>query len=449
MFRCTVCSYLHQGSEPPAVCPVCGVGPDLFEPCGEAAAAVAAGRARDGVRLVILGAGAAGCAAAEAARRQDPSAAIALVGAEPGLPYRRVDLTRLLAGAVLEGSLPLHPPGWFADRGIERLHARAVGLDLAGGRVALGDGRGLPFDALVLATGAHAIVPPIPGVTREGVAVLRSLDDARRLLRALRPGRPVAVIGGGLLGMEAAAGLARRGVEVTVLESQGWLLPRQLPEPAGRLLADHLARLGVEVRCGVRVEALAGDEDLQAVRLAGGIEIPADVALLCAGVRPNAGLAARAGLAVDRGVRVDEGMRTSHPAVWAAGDVAEHGGRIPGLWTVAEDQGRVAGGAAAGGAARFLAPAPIATLKVLDLAVTSLGDVEGAGADVLEEQAGGRYLRLVARGGGLVGGCLVGHADLVGPLGQAVREGRRAASLADLRAGLAENGPTGGAAAPR
>jgi nitrite reductase (NADH) large subunit len=432
MFRCTVCAYVHEGPEPPATCPVCGVGPELFEPVGGSAVPATPSALRDGPRIVVLGAGIAGCAAAEAARAQDPTATITLVGAEEGLPYRRIDLTRLLAGRVSERDLVLHDRVWFERQGIDLVNGRARHVELEARRVLLGTGRALSFERLVLATGAHAFVPPWPGIWRVGVSALRDLATARRVLGLASPGVRAVVVGGGLLGLEAAAGLAARGLAVTVLEGHAWLLPRQLPEPAGAVLAEHLGALGVAVRCGVQVRELAGDEEVRAVILTDGTAVQAELVLVAVGVRPNLNLAADAGIAVGRALQVDPSMRTSHPRVWAAGDLVEVAGQAWGLWAVAQEQGRVAGIGAAGGEARFDPPTSVTTLKVLDLAVTSVGDLSGEGAVLHEERGAGRYLRVVAREGRLVGACLVGHPDLAGPLTAAVRERRSVTSATSL-----------------
>ncbi len=422
-FRCTVCGYLHEGAEPPSVCPICGVGPELFEATD--GAAPTPGIERDGARVVVLGAGAAGCQAAEQARATAADARIVLVNGEPGLPYVRTDLTRLLAGEVGRAQLGLCDDAWYRDQGVEALHGRARKIDRQAQELQLADGQRLGWDRLVLATGAHAFVPPITGVTRGGVQALRSLDDAQRLLAEARAGLRCVVVGGGLLGLENAGALARRGVLVTVVEGQPWLLPRQLTEPAGRLLESHLRALGIELRTAARVDAILGDEDVFAVRLAGGEEIAADRVVLSAGVRPNLELARQAGLAVGRGVRVDARMATSDERIFAAGDVAEFREQLYGIWPLALEQGRVAGICAAGGSASFESPPPATALKVLDLAVASIGEphAEGVGVVAFEHSTGASYLRLVSRGGRLVGACLLGDIAPLGAIRRAMEAG--------------------------
>lgn len=435
-WRCTVCGYVHMGGAPPDVCPVCGVGPELFEPVGEPEGATGAGDgelATAGWRVVIVGAGVAGCQAASSARQLDPLAKIILVSSEPGLPYRRIDLTRLLAGQVRDEAMVMHDDAFFTEQRVERVLGRARSIDLEGRSLGLTDGRRLSYDRLILANGAHPFVPPIPGVHRDGVTVMRTLDQARRVLQRCRPGGRVVVIGGGLLGIETAVGLASRGSNVALVEGQPWLLPRQLTQTAGQLLEGKLRSLGVAVHCGAKVSGILGDEAVYAVGVHDAAELPAEQVILSVGIRANSELASRAGLEVGpRGVLVDARLVSSDPHVLAAGDVAECMGQSFGLWPIAQEQGRVAGIVSAGGEASFEAPPTATMLKVLDLPVASIGEVHASGPDVevYEDQGPQRYVRLASREGRLVGACLYGDIALAGPVRRAIESGRTIAELA-------------------
>jgi len=439
-WRCTVCAYVHEGPSAPDSCPVCGVGPELFEAMGSPAQATSPASvvppvttpADDAWRIVIVGAGVAGCQAAASAREQAPLARITLVSGEPGLPYRRIDLTRLLADQVRDEDMVMHEESFFTQQRIERLVGLARVIDLEGHTLRLTDGRSLAYDRLILANGAHAFTPPILGAQRDGVTVLRSLDQARRILQRCRQGGHVVVIGGGLLGLETAVGLASRGSRVAVVEGQPWLLPRQLTQPAARLLEARLRRLGVDVYCGASVSGILGDEQVYAVALEGAAEIPAEQVIISTGIRANAELASRSGLEVGRGVQVDARMVSSDPKVLAAGDVAECEGHSFGLWPIAQEQGRVAGITATGGEAAFVAPPAATMLKVLDVPVASFGEVHADGPDVeiYEDQGPERYVRLAARDGRLVGACLFGDLALAGAVRRAIQSGQTIADLA-------------------
>ncbi len=432
VWRCTVCSYVHQGVAPPEACVVCGVGPELFEPVGPPA--VLQGElASAGWKVVIVGAGVAGCQAAASVRETDPLASITVLSSEPGPPYRRIDLTRLLAGQVRDEAMVMYEEAFFTEQRVARVLGQARSIDLEGQSVGLSDGRRLPYDRLILANGAHAFVPPIPGVHRDGVTVLRTLDQARRVLQRCRTGGRIVVIGGGLLGLEAAVGLASCGSRVAVVEGEPWLLPRQLTQAAAQLLERKLRSQGVQVFCGARVTGILGDEAVYAVALAEGPELPAEQVILSTGIRANSELAARAGLEVGpRGISVDERLISSDPHVLAAGDVAECSGQSFGLWPIAQDQGRVAGIVAAGGQAAFVAPPTATMLKVLDLPVASIGEVHaaGPGVEIYEDQGPQRYVRVAARDGRIVGACLYGDITLAGPVRRAIESGRTVAELA-------------------
>ena len=432
-WRCTVCNHVHLGDEPPDRCPVCGVGRELFEPEEEQGDA----DPQHERQVVILGAGIAGLTAAEHARETAPGADITLVSGEAGLPYYRLNLTRLLAGEVSEQSLVMRDQAWFEEREIKLVHGMATRILPRRGLVNLDSGQELPYDRLVLATGAHAFVPPVPGAELPGVLSFRTLEDARAIVQQRRDGGACVLVGGGLLGLETAGALRRQGMEVTVVEGAPTLLPRQLARPAALLLQQHLESLGIAVRCDVRVEELYGQQQVQGVRLAGGDELPGSLVVLSTGVRPNSHLARKCGLTVETGVVVDDQMVTTDPAILAAGDVAQHRGVLFGIWPTSFAQGRVAGINAAGGEAVFPGLPPSHKLKVLDVDLYSIGEIrpEDGSYSVHEHQHDGEYRRLVCRDGKLVGAVLYGDTCLAGDVRQAVESGvqiRQVAALAGL-----------------
>jgi len=447
-WRCLVCHYVLSGPRPLEPCPICGAQKDRFEPLA-ANQGVQAGSPRSG-QVVVVGGGIAGLAAVEAARKAAPQAQVALVCKETELPYYRLNLTRYLAGEVKREELPVHPESWYAEQRIELLRgAEAVRLDLDSLAVELRGGRRLPFERLVLTSGAHAFVPPLPGAQREGVTGLRTVSDADRILAAAQPGCRCVCVGGGLLGLETAAGLARRGADVAVLESFPHLMPSQLDAKAGALLAAHLARLGVKLRLAVHVKELVGDERVAGVLLQeGGAALPADLVVLATGVRPNSYLARQAGLSVQKGMVVDNWLRTSHPRVFAAGDAAEHLGVLYGNWFVAQYQGNIAGLNAAGLNVEFGGVPRSHTLKVVGLDTFSIGQFtpqDGSYTVVASEEDGG-YQSFVFHDSRLVGANLAGNTALASALKKAI-EGKSdfsallakhatAAGIAEYLAGL-------------
>jgi len=437
-WKCEVCGYVHRGPEAPEHCPVCGVGREMFSPfvvaealpAGEPALATSS----EPRRLVVLGAGVAGLTAAEEARRRAPKADITLVSKEDGLPYFRLNLTRLLADEIAAQDLQMQPAAWFAEQRVELIHDTAAGIDRQKRQVQLESGRTLEYDRLVIATGAHPFVPPMVGATRTGVSALRTRADVQALLERGKPGGRAVCLGGGVLGLEAAGALQRRGMAVTVLEGFDWLLPRQLAEPAGRMLQREVERLGITVRCGARTEELLGDEEVRGVRLAGGEEIPANLVVLATGVRPNSYLGRLCGLEVGRGIVVDDHMATSDPLVLAAGDVAEHRGVVYGLWPHAFAQGLVAGANAAGALLEFHGLPPSNRLKVLGVELFSIGRFLPLDASylVLEQQREQTYLRLVAHDGRLVGANLFGDTALAGSLKTWIEAGTQLAEIDEI-----------------
>jgi len=391
----------------------------------------------DARRIVIVGGGIAGLTGAEYARRTSNTAQITLiVHPDEGLPYYRLNLTRLVAGEMVEANLPLKDPEFYTAQRIEVRAATAASVDNEAKQLHLADGNVLAYDRLVLATGAVPFVPPWPGSNLPGVCALRTRADAQALIAKLPAGRRCICIGGGLLGLEAAFGLARRGVYVTVLEAAPTLLARQLVAPAGKLLEQHLGGLGLQCRCGVAVQHIDGPTTATGVTLATGETLKADVVLVAAGIRPDLRLAKTAELHCNKGLVVDDRGVTSDTDILAAGDCTEHRGNLYGLWSAAYAQGLVAGCNAAGGNESLQTLTPSSRLKVVDLSVLSIGEFAATPSpqDVVERALGPSYIRLVRRDGRLVGANLVGDTGLDLAVTSAMDTAQPLTNFADLSA---------------
>lgn len=364
---------------------------------------------------VIAGAGLAAVEAAGALRQTDPETRILLVGDEAHPFYSRIRLPEFVSGAVGADRLVVKKPEWYDERRIElRLGVRVDSVDAKARTLALADGSSLKYDQLLLATGARCFVPPVPGADQDGVVAVRTLDDAAVLRERCGDGTEVVAVGGGLLGLEMAVALASRGARVTVVEVFDWLLPRQLDPAGGGVLRDLLEAKGLAFRTGASVTAIAGEGSVRAVRLKGGDELPADLVVISAGVRPRAELAVTAGCAVDKGIVVDDRMATDVEGIFAAGDCSQHHGQLYGIWPAAEQQGKVAGIVMGGGEARYSGTVRSNRLKVTGIDVLTLGDHDPDGTRRSEVTRGsGTYRKLVRDDAGrLLGAVLVG--DLTG-----------------------------------
>lgn len=420
---CPVCGYIHYGSEPPDECPVCGTPKELFQPYKEEKQTSTP--AADIIKCVIVGAGIAGVSAAESLHKTNPTAEILLLSEDSIPPYYRMNLTRYLAGDVAAESLPLLPEGWYAENGITlRLNETLTTINTETKKISLQSGELVDFDKLILTTGATPFVPPFPGVNKKKITALRTKQDADFILRTCQPGENVVCIGGGILGLENAGGLARRGVHVTVVEDQPWLLSRQLNHKAAMVFEEYIKSLGITPRTAVKTQELVGGEAVNGVLLNTGEILPATVVMISTGVRSNISIARTAGLNVNMGILVNDFMQTSHPDVFAAGDVAEHKGIVYGTWAPALAEGLIAGSSAGGGNAVFTGLPRSNVLKVLGIDLYSIGPTTpGDQADMLvEEQSENRYYSFIFRGNLLTGSILLGDTNLSGKVKKVIED---------------------------
>jgi len=363
--------------------------------------------------LVVIGNGmAAARFADELSKRALGRYAIAVVGEEPRLAYNRVLLSSVLAGEVASSEIELKPQAWWRDRGITlRYGCRATAIDPQARTVALADGRSLPFSRLVLATGSLPIRPQIPGMGLPGVITFRDINDIWTIWHRAGAGDRVVVIGGGLLGLEAAYGLAKAGARVTVLHLMDRLMERQLDAQAARMLQRAVERKGIEIVLEADTAEISGAHRVEGVTLKDGRTIAADAVVVAIGIRANADLARDAGIAVKRGIVVDDALETSSAGIHAIGECAEHRGICYGLVEPAHEQARVLADRLAGRDVHYAGSVLATNLKVSGVNVFSAGDFLGADGTeeiLLSDPGLGVYKKLVIADGRLVGAVLFG-----------------------------------------
>ncbi len=388
--------------------------------------------------LIVIGNGMAGCRAVEELIARDPARyRVTIFGAEPRVNYNRIMLSPVLAGEKTFEEIVLNGHDWYAEHGVTLLSGDPViAIDRDARTVTSRSGLTLHYDRLLIATGSDPFIIPVPGHDLPGVVSFRDMNDVEAMLAAADRGGSAVVIGGGLLGLEAAHGLSLRGMKVTVLHLMPTLMERQLDEAAGWLLKTALEARGQTVLTGADTAAIVGDGRVEGVRLKDGTEIAADLVVMAVGIRPSVALARTAGIEVGRGIKVDDHMVTSDPAILAVGECVEHDGQVYGLVAPLWDMCRALADGLVEAPSGYC-PAPTSTkLKVAGLDVFSAGDFsggEGTEDIVLRDAARGIYKRVVVRDDRVVGAVLYGdtadgnwYFDLL----------KRGESVADIRDAL-------------
>ena len=364
--------------------------------------------------LIVIGNGmAAARFVDELAQRALGRYAVAVIGEEPRLAYNRVLLSALLADEVDFDDIELKPARWWRDRGVTlRYGERATQVDAAARNVTLAGGTQLAFSKLVFATGSQPVKPDIPGMDLPGVLTFRDVDDVNAIAATKAAGARVVVIGGGLLGLEAAYGLAKAGARVTLLHLMDRLMERQLDQRAALMLKRAVEAKGIAVRLQAQTARIAGSGGVEAVELRDGTTIAADTVVVAVGIRANIGLARAAGLEVGRGIVVDDHLETSTAGVHAIGECAEHRGCCYGLVEPAYEQAQLLARRLAGERASYPGSVLATNLKVSGVNVFSAGDFLAATDEaeeiVFSDPAVGIYKKLIIAHDRLVGAVLFG-----------------------------------------
>jgi len=371
------------------------------------------------LRLVMVGNGMAGVRTLEELLKLAPDLYdITVFGAEPHPNYNRIMLSPVLAGEQSFEDIILNDLDWYRDNGVT-LHAgrRVVEIDRRRCRVIADDGTVASYDRLLLATGSSPFILPVPGNRLAGVIGYRDITDTELMVSAASSKRHAVVIGGGLLGLEAANGLKQRGMDVTVVHIGKGLLDRQLDATAAAMLQSSLESRGIRFQLSEVTQELVdgGQGQVVAVRLESGLQLPADLVVMAAGVRPRTELAEHAGLACDRGILVSDTLQTYDPKIYAIGECANHRGIAYGLVAPLYEQARVcANHLAMLGYGRYLGSVTATKLKVTGIDLFSAGDFKGSDDSeiiTLSDPPLGIYKKLVIRDNALVGACLYGETQ--------------------------------------
>lgn len=431
LVKCVICGAIFDASI--TVCPVCGAGEESFVPYEEEAKHTG----MDSNRIyVILGGGAAAVSAAEAIRQRDTTGNIVMFSKESELPYNRPMLTKALLADFSSTQIAIHPQSWFDENKIQYINQALIEkMDTGSKTITLKDGRAFSYDKCIYALGASCFIPPIEGSQDDRVKTIRTLSDVAAIQDLIRDKKRAVLIGGGVLGLEAAWELSKAGKDVTVLEAMDRLMPRQLDSQASQMVKESAEKHGLHMMTGVKITKITAEGDERIVHTETG-DYPCDLVIISAGVRANVALAKDAGIECDRAVVVNAKMETNAADVYACGDCAQYNGINYALWSQALEEGRVAGANAAGDALEYEPEAPALTFFGLDTPLFAAGDLGGK-ADMqyktleIKDASRGTYRKAYFLNSRLCGVVLVGDTSKMRELGTAVKEH---ASFADTSA---------------
>jgi nitrite reductase (NADH) large subunit len=367
-------------------------------------------------KLVIIGNGMAPGRMLENLLEASPDAyEVTIFNAEPRVNYDRIMLSPVLSGEKSFEEIVIHGDGWYIQHGITLYKGCKIkSIDRQAKTVTSDTGIIADYDKLVIATGSVPFIIPVPGHDMAGVLTYRDLDDVNAMMIAAKSRGNAVVIGGGLLGLEAAAGLAEQGMKVTVIHIMPTLMERQLDPAAGHLLKKAVEERGITVLNGANTKAILGTSRVEGVELADGTIVPADIVIMAVGIRPNAALGKEAGLQTNRGIVVDDQMRTSDPDIFALGECGEHRGMVYGLVAPLYEMAGILAKTLTGEAAAYAGSVTATKLKVTGINLFSAGDfAEGEDREeiVLRDASSGVYKRLVLKDNKIVGAVLYGETS--------------------------------------
>ncbi|WP_010237410.1 FprA family A-type flavoprotein [Clostridium arbusti] len=424
-WKCLVCGVVFEGNKPPKVCPVCGADEDQFIEVKDDDVTFASDKKE---KFLIIGNGAAGFYAAEAIRKRNTAADIEIVSAEKYRTYYRPELSDYLSQAVPDNKLYVAPENWYTENNVTlTLGTKIKAIKPEEKKVLLEDDSEKFYDKLIFANGSRNLIPSsIEGIDKDGVYTLKSLDDANSIKNKLPQIKNAVVVGGGLLGLEAAWEMKKSGINVSVIECFPRLLPRQLDEAGGKVFKQISDKSGIDVvldECAVKI---LGDKNVTGVSLKSGRVIDADLVLFSVGIIPNKEIAEKAGIETNRGILVNENMETNKKDIYACGDVAEFSGTVYGNWNAAVQMGKTAGANAVGDHVKFEDFVSSVIFNALNTSVLSLGEIspkDGKKVEIADDSSE-KIKTLFFKKDVFAGGYLIGDTTEGGKLILAMEEGK-------------------------
>ncbi|MGY0394177.1 FAD-dependent oxidoreductase [Fusobacterium sp. SYSU M8A802] len=423
-WRCTVCDELFDYDKKPSSCPVCGVGQELFE---LVEVEVSENSIEKEVDILIIGGGVAAVNVADAVSSRNKKARITIISKEKYLPYYRTRLTEIIDNEIPMERMLIKKESWYDERNIKLLlEEEVISVATDGKFVELASGKRLNYDSLVVASGARCCVPPFENKDLKNVRVIREMAETYDIIDTAKKSKKVVVIGGGVLGLEAAWGFKNLGLDVTVLEVMPRVLPRQLDEKGSELLEKLIKTSGVNIMTGVEIKGFTGSDCVEKVVLKNGVELDADLVIISAGIAPNKEFMLSTKIDVNRGIIVNEKMETSIKDIYACGDIAEYNGKIIGLWQVAMEQGKIAGANICGEEKIYSEQIQPLSFEGMNTQLLSIGNITDSGETVVDYNAEKNiYRKFFFKNEILVGALLIGDTGKSVAVIKGVREGIR------------------------
>ncbi|MCI1996378.1 MAG: FAD-dependent oxidoreductase [Clostridium luticellarii] len=420
-WKCLVCGIIIEGDEPPKTCPVCGADASQFIEVSEK---VPSNFSTDkDERFVIIGNGAAGYYAANSIRDRNKSCSIVIISAENLPTYYRPELSDYLLKPTLRKDFYLCNEKWYKDNNIELLlGCSAKNIDTRSKKVTIDTGRELSYDKLILANGSSSFIIPIKGIDKKGVFSLKYKSDAENIKNYMSKSKNAVIIGGGLLGLEAAWSIKNSGLNVTVVEFSDRLLSRQLDSEGAVLFKEAVDKSGVETILGDSAEEILGEEKVSSLRLKSGKIIKTDMVLFSTGIRPNKQLVENTDIKTNRGIIVNDKMETSAENIYACGDICEYNGRVYGNWPASEKMGKIAGANAAGDEVHFSDFVSSSIFTSMNTELFSCGTISPDLQTLsLRDPLKKEYQKLFFENNKLTGGILIGNTKKAGKIIQNIQ----------------------------
>lgn len=438
-WKCLVCNEEFDGPKPPDICPVCGASADQFIQVSEDVLTFTSDKNE---RFIIIGNGAAGYYAAEAIRKRNKQCYIEIISDEPYLTYYRPSISDGISENLKDESFYLSPKEWYVDNNISlTLGVTVQSLNPEEKQILLMNGKTISYDKLILANGSKNFMIPVEGVDKEGVCTLRNLKDLEVIKNKMNTAKEIVIVGGGLLGLEAAYEISKAGLKVSVVEFNDSLLSRQLDPEGSLILKTAVETQNIGVILNDSVTLIQGEDFVTSVKLKSGKTLPADLVLFSTGIAPNKNIANNTNIMVNKGILINENMETNIKDIYACGDIAEFNGRVYGNWPAAIEMGKAAGMNAVGESKVYVPSLGVISFNAMGIELLSVGELpsgmekskDSFKALSLNENENKIYKKLFFRENILTGGIIIGDNKSSAKLISAIEDSK------SLKEVLAEN----------